>query len=1118
MSPIKHNVERWLDTYRHMVVCRRLEELVASLAQRGEIAFYVPCAGHEAVAALAQHLGPADWLTPHYRDQALILARGVTAVTCMNNLYGNAESASFGRRMGPFHTHPDLHIMDMTTVVGNNALHAVGVASAIREQPENPLVYCAIGDGGTQEGEFYEGIAEAVRENVPVLFVVQDNRLALSTTTSGRTFYSLPGGDADAFFGVSITRADGRDPLAIYKAADPLIHAVRQDRGPRILVLRMERLSSHSNSDDQTMYRSAEEIERALADADPLRILREHLETAGVSATALNAIETEAAEEARTAHHAARETPDPDPAAMTVKAPLPPELERAEQEPPNPLADGDLTMLEALRGVLRKHLEGNPAVTLFGQDIADPKGDVFGLTRGLSRAFGARVANSPLSEATIVGKCIGRALAGEQPVGLFQFADFMFPGFNQLYTELAMIHWRSAGKWPMPVVLLAISGGYRPGLGPYHAQSPTAFLAHCIGLDVYCPSNAVDAAGLLNAAFASGRPGILLYPKSLINDRRRMAGADALDYTAPIGRARRIRAGSDLTLVTWGSTVPFCETVAEILAEQVGLSTDLLDLRTLSPWDTETVLDSCRRTGRLLVVHEDNRTGGFGAEIAATVSEELGTEVRIARDTQADMFIPYNYRAQLAVLPSAESILTRAADILDLDIQWESTASAQSDIIIVNAIGSSPSDETVHITERHAEPGQTVTAGQILASVEADKASMEISAPVDGTLEQWLLDEGDRVPVGTPLVRIKPSGATPLRPAAEREMRRPILERRRPTARETAAQAPEVYTSKTQPVILSSVCHALGSRRIENEELLKNWPQWTSDDIIQRTGIKTRHWIGPGESALSLAVDACHQLFERERLTIRDFDALICSTGTPPSTTPSLACRILKELTPTGEEIMMQAHDINAACSGYLYGLQQAHDLLVAHPAQRILLVTAETLSPIVRLDDPETAFLFGDAATASLISCEDRKGNINARVHRPVLSALGSEEHVLFVPSLQSRECVRMDGRQVFRIAVRKMIDMLDRVCAQENITLDQLDMIVPHQANERIIEAIRKAIKFPTEKVFYYIKDVGNTSSNTIPLSLEALLQNRRHGDKIGLTAFGGGFTFGAGLLVIR
>lgn len=214
---------------------------------------------------------------------------------------------------------------------------------------------------------------------------------------------------------------------------------------------------------------------------------------------------------------------------------------------------------------------------------------------------------------------------------------------------------------------------------------------------------------------------------------------------------------------------------------------------------------------------------------------------------------------------------------------------------------------------------------------------------------------------------------------------------------------------------------------------------------------------------------------------------------------------------------MMQAHDINAACSGYLYALQQAHDLLVVNSDRRVLVVTAETLSPVVRHDDPETVFLFGDAATASLISCVDRQGNINVRIRRPVLSALGSEEDVLFVPSLKSKEVVRMDGRQVFRIAVRKMIDMLGRACAESGLSLDELSMIVPHQANERIIEAIRKAIKFPTEKVFYYIRDVGNTSSNTIPLSLEALLQHRHSGDLIGLTAFGGGFTFGAGILEI-
>lgn len=1117
------NHESWLETYRYMVLCRRLEELIASLAQRGEIAFYVPCSGHEAVAGLARHLTAADWLHVHYRDRALLLARGLDAEMCLHNMYGNAASQSQGRRMGPFCSSPDLHILDMPTVVGNNAPQAAGVAAAVKDQPNSPVVYCGIGDGGTQQGEFYEGVAEAVRENLPVFFVVHDNRLALSTVTQGRTFYSLPKGDAEEFYGMPICHADGRDAVAVSSAAAELISGMRSDRGPRLLVLHMERLASHSNSDDQTMYRSAEELTRLLADSDPLKIMRQHVLDAGATVDELQALEEGVVEEVRKAHQAARAAPDPDIEPISVQPDLPDDLSEPELEVPEFGANRDLTMLEALRGVLRKQLEMDPRVTLYGQDIADPKGDVFGLTRGLADDFQKQVANAPLAEATIVGKCIGRALAGERPVGMFQFADFLFPGFNQLYTELAMMHWRSAGRWPLPVVLMAISGGYRPGLGPYHAQSPTAFMAHCAGLDVYCPSNAVDAAGLLNAAFASGRPGIMFYPKSLINDRRRMASTEALDYVAAIGCGRRLRAGSDLTLVSWGSTIPLCESAADLFAEQLGVTFEVIDLRTVYPWDRKMVLESCQRTGRLLIVHEDNRTCGVGAEIAATVAEELGSSVEIARNTQDDGFIPFNYRAQLAALPSVDSIVEHAAQLLNVEVTWEDVASSAGGAVIINAIGSSPSDETVHVVELLVQPGATVTAGQLIASVEADKASMEISAPVDGVLEEWLLAEGDRVPVGTPLARLQPTGEANLRSAADREMRRPVLQRRRSVEPERAESTPRSMMVQSNQdgapeIVLSSVCHALGSRRVANEELLVHWPQWDSEDIVQRTGIRARHWIGPGESALSLAVDACQKLFEQEDLTIRDFDALICSTGTPPSTTPSLACRILKELTPPGEEIMMQAHDINAACSGYLYALQQGHDLLLANPNQRILVVTSETLSPIVKLDDPETAFLFGDAATASLLSCEDREGNINARVHRPVLSALGSEEDVLYVPSLRSQECVRMDGRQVFRIAVRKMIDMLDRVCVQEQISLDELDMIVPHQANERIIEAIRKAIKFPTEKVFYYIRDVGNTSSNTIPLSLEALLQNRRSGDKVGLTAFGGGFTFGAGLLEIR
>jgi 2-oxoisovalerate dehydrogenase E1 component len=269
---------------------------------------------------------------------------------------------------------------------------------------------------------------------------------------------------------------------------------------------------------------------------------------------------------------------------------------------------------------------------------------------------------------------------------------------------------------------------------------------------------------------------------------------------------------------------------------------------------------------------------------------------------------------------------------------------------------------------------------------------------------------------------------------------------------------------------------------------------------------------------LSLAVKACRQLLDEQQLDISEIDTIICSTGTPPSSmTPSLACRILKELSPDKGETLVQAYDINAACTGWLYALQGAFDTLKYDARRKIIVVTAETLSPLLDQTDPETAFIFGDAATAALLSCDQERGGMRARLHRPVLSAMGVEEDILRVPFANSGETVGMKGTQVFRVAVRKMVTMLEKACQAENVQIDDLDMIVTHQANERIIEAARKMIKFNEERVFNQMREYGNTSSNTIPIALRTVIPAQKPGAKVGLTAFGGGYTFGAAVIEV-
>jgi 2-oxoisovalerate dehydrogenase E1 component len=389
---------------------------------------------------------------------------------------------------------------------------------------------------------------------------------------------------------------------------------------------------------------------------------------------------------------------------------------------------------------------------------------------------------------------------------------------------------------------------------------------------------------------------------------------------------------------------------------------------------------------------------------------------------------------------------------------------------------------------------------------------MEISTPVGGTIEKLFLAEGDAVDVGTPLARIATEETGLIKkPVTKEAPGTPILEKKLTTLPKVG----KIASAERKPVFISSIATALGSRHILNDELLSGHGEWDSEAIRSRTGCEERYWITGDESVETLAVKAARDLLEKEKLTISDIDALICSTGTPLKMTPSLACRVLKELSPAKGEVLMQAHDVNAACSGYMYALQNAVDILRDDPSKKVLVITAETLSPMVNHEDQKTVALFGDAATASLLSCEPRDGNVNVLVNRPVLSATGVEEKVLYVPNMGSGEVIEMEGLTVFKLAVRKMIDMLAEACDARGIGVDALDKIVPHQANERIIEAIRKTIHCPPDKMFNHIRKYANTSSNTIPFALVELMPEMEKDALIGLTAFGGGFTFGAAVI---
>ncbi len=1120
---------RTMALYQYMVTSRELDRIEEEYTGRGEAFFHVSGAGHEGSVMLHPHLTADDWLHCHYRDKALMLARGISPEMFFLSLFNKAGSHSRGRQMNAHMSAPELKILSLVGPVGNSGLQAAGVASVVKDQAGSPLVLCSLGDGMTQQGEILEAIAHCVRDRLPVLFLIQDNAFAISTRTLERTFYSTPSGASEDFYTVPIRRIDGRDPSGCYDAFGELVACIRKTRGPAIAVMSVDRLSNHTNADDQRMYRTPQEIEHIRSTGDPLLAMRRRLEDSGVEPSELDDLRDTVEAELREMARRAQRSEEPEPTTTAVR-PLPSRLQDRAAEYTGGQGEGELTMLEAIREVLRARLGSDERVQLFGEDLEDPKGDVFGITRGLTRQFPGRVVNSPLAEATIIGVSVGQALAGKRPVAFLQFADFLPIAYNQIFAELGSMYWRTDGGWQAPVIVMVTCGGYRPGLGPFHASSMEGVAAHTPGIDVFMPSTAGEAAGLLNAAFESERPTIFFYPKNCLNDRSAVTTTDVTRHLVPIGTARTVRAGEHITLVGWGNTVRLCRQAAEALAS-VDISAEVVDLRSLVPWDVDRVTESVARTRRLVVVHEDNHTGGMGAEVVATVSERLSGAVVARRVTRGDTYVPCNFANQLEVLPSYRRVLETCVDILGGSVAWKLPEDSVSGIRTVEAIGASPSDESVTVIAWHIETGREIAEGQLVAELEADKAAFDFKSPIGGTVEALLCEEGDTVTVGSPLFNVRTAeGEVSFTPVTREEPGEPVITGIEPggVARPAAGFAGPVVgaapatvpgngaAGRTLVAGLAGVARRVGSRRVDNDEIARMCPAWSPEDIMKRTGIESRQWIDEGETALSMAVDASREILEQQQMTIDDMDLILCATGTPLYTTPSMATLIHYELA-GDRDTGTAGYDISAACSGYLYGLQIAYDYLQSKPRHRILLVTTEALSPKLDTADPDTAPIFGDAATASiLVGGADARIAV-AEVYRPSIGAQGESGDALKVP-VSNTEPIGMDGPKVYQVAVRAMIEMLQNATEEAGITMKELDLVVPHQANQRIINAVRQRMRVPPQMVYSNIRTLGNTSSSTIPLCLSELIGTRKTGELIGMTAFGGGFTYAGGVLKMR
>jgi 2-oxoisovalerate dehydrogenase E1 component len=676
-----------LSAYRTMLLSRKIDDKEIQLKNQSQAFFQISGAGHEAVlVAAGLHLrGGHDWFFPYYRDRALCLAIGVTPLEMLLASVGAKDDPANGGRQMPSHWgHRRLNIPSQSSATGTQALHAVGCAEAggIYQRVEgipdreskfeaDEVTYISIGDGATSEGEFWESLNTSCTKKLPILYLVEDNGYAISVPVEVQT----PGGDisrvVEHFPNLRVFRCDGTDFLASYRTMREAVAHVRERKGPVLVHATVIRPYSHSLSDDEKLYKTPAERE-AEARRDPLVRMRqflkgERLATDDDFTDILASVEREVNDAADQALKAPK--PAPDTATLYVFSPNvdPSSAEFATEPHPHGKPD---TMVAAINATLKDEMAREARIVIFGEDVADVsrdealplvtgKGGVFKVTHGLQRRFGSdRVFNSPLAEANIVGRAVGMALRGLKPVVEIQFFDYIWPAFMQIRDELAMMRYRSANHWSCPVVIRVPIGGYLRGGAPYHSQSGVAIFAHSPGIRIAFPSNAQDAAGLLRTAIRCDDPVLYLEHKHLYRQTYNKGAYPGPDYMVPFGRATVVRQGTDVVIFTWGALVQRSVLAAQ-QAEKEGISVAVIDLRTIVPYDWETIAEYTRRTNRAVVVHEDQLTAGFGAEIAARISEELFEylDAPVKRVAAKDCPVAYAPVLEEVILPSSADVL-----------------------------------------------------------------------------------------------------------------------------------------------------------------------------------------------------------------------------------------------------------------------------------------------------------------------------------------------------------------------------------------------------------------------------------------------------------------------------